>query len=128
MSDITLHHAPGACSGVTMNALEEIGLDFVDAPINFKQGQQHSPGYLETNPMGKVPALRIGERIFTENAAILAFLDRQYPSAHLLPTEEDGIGPNEGLQDLVWCAATLHPRSEERRVGKECRSRWSPYH
>src|SRR3989475_6292441 len=24
--------------------------------------------------------------------------------------------------------ASLHPRSEERRVGKECRSRWSPYH
>ena len=23
---------------------------------------------------------------------------------------------------------TLHMRSEERRVGKECRSRWSPYH
>ena len=21
-----------------------------------------------------------------------------------------------------------HSRSEERRVGKECRSRWSPYH
>src|SRR4029077_16952356 len=24
--------------------------------------------------------------------------------------------------------STAHPRSEERRVGKECRSRWSPYH
>src|SRR2546426_11880867 len=24
--------------------------------------------------------------------------------------------------------AALHDRSEERRVGKECRSRWSPYH
>src|SRR5688572_6437457 len=24
--------------------------------------------------------------------------------------------------------ATQNPRSEERRVGKECRSRWSPYH
>src|SRR3989441_12862033 len=24
--------------------------------------------------------------------------------------------------------ATLAPRSEERRVGKECRSRWSPHH
>src|SRR5687768_18534350 len=23
---------------------------------------------------------------------------------------------------------TLHDRSEERRVGKECRSRWTPYH
>ena len=22
----------------------------------------------------------------------------------------------------------ITPRSEERRVGKECRSRWSPYH
>ena len=25
-------------------------------------------------------------------------------------------------------ARTLAARSEERRVGKECRSRWSPYH
>src|SRR2546422_11121381 len=25
-------------------------------------------------------------------------------------------------------AGAEHPRSEERRVGKECRSRWSPYH
>ena len=25
-------------------------------------------------------------------------------------------------------AVFLFPRSEERRVGKECRSRWSPYH
>ena len=29
-----------------------------------------------------------------------------------------------------WSFANLPviPRSEERRVGKECRSRWSPYH
>ena len=25
-------------------------------------------------------------------------------------------------------ARKVQPRSEERRVGKECRSRWSPYH
>ena len=24
--------------------------------------------------------------------------------------------------------SVIHARSEERRVGKECRSRWSPYH
>ena len=29
------------------------------------------------------------------------------------------------LSDYVW-RGTI--RSEERRVGKECRSRWSPYH
>src|ERR1035438_8971363 len=27
----------------------------------------------------------------------------------------------------IWGARQLRPRSEERRVGKECRSRWSPY-
>ena len=26
------------------------------------------------------------------------------------------------------CIDPVEPRSEERRVGKECRSRWSPYH
>ena len=29
----------------------------------------------------------------------------------------------------IWFAfRTISSRSEERRVGKECRSRWSPYH
>src|SRR5256885_3209372 len=41
------------------------------------------------------------------------------------------VNPANGL---VTTDATLNPgspnvtRSEERRVGKECRSRWSPYH
>ena len=30
--------------------------------------------------------------------------------------------------DVVKCADYIIDRSEERRVGKECRSRWSPYH
>src|SRR5260370_32059297 len=29
---------------------------------------------------------------------------------------------------LTSSTRTLETRSEERRVGKECRSRWSPYH
>src|SRR2546426_5926002 len=36
---------------------------------------------------------------------------------HLLGTQKQGI------QQILGLA-----RSEERRVGKECRSRWSPYH
>ena len=28
----------------------------------------------------------------------------------------------------VYLEAAAQDRSEERRVGKECRSRWSPYH
>ena len=34
------------------------------------------------------------------------------------------VRPEKGTLDF----AILFLRSEERRVGKECRSRWSPYH
>src|SRR5215467_5311285 len=35
----------------------------------------------------------------------------------------------EGVNERFWRNLTdLQQRSEERRVGKECRSRWSPYH
>src|SRR3712207_1222693 len=33
-----------------------------------------------------------------------------------------------GKEDLARAALERKQRSEERRVGKECRSRWSPYH
>ena len=32
------------------------------------------------------------------------------------------------IADLEKDLEELEDRSEERRVGKECRSRWSPYH
>ena len=32
------------------------------------------------------------------------------------------------IADYVEPGVTTEERSEERRVGKECRSRWSPYH
>ena len=35
--------------------------------------------------------------------------------------------PN-GLDKAIENIEKGHRRSEERRVGKECRSRWSPYH
>ena len=33
-----------------------------------------------------------------------------------------------GLLFVLRTVISMHNRSEERRVGKECRSRWSPYH
>ena len=32
------------------------------------------------------------------------------------------------VEEEVELAQRIRKRSEERRVGKECRSRWSPYH
>ena len=32
------------------------------------------------------------------------------------------------IGESIWYLTSQLSRSEERRVGKECRSRWSPYH
>src|SRR3712207_9472133 len=39
-----------------------------------------------------------------------------------------GPGPMEALEAYLAEDDRFEVRSEERRVGKECRSRWSPYH
>src|SRR3989449_5906497 len=36
--------------------------------------------------------------------------------------------PGSGAPLREWSGGLRRTRSEERRVGKECRSRWSPYH
>src|SRR3989475_6335693 len=38
------------------------------------------------------------------------------------------VGGALGVSGVGLQALVRNPRSEERRVGKECRSRWSPYH
>src|SRR5258705_7207793 len=43
-----------------------------------------------------------------------------------IPPDRSSYGPGEQLTELT--AERTAERSEERRVGKECRSRWSPYH
>ena len=43
------------------------------------------PDYLAINPMGKVPALRHGEAVVTETAAICAYLADVFPQAGLAP-------------------------------------------
>src|SRR2546421_8727809 len=42
---------------------------------------------------------------------------------HITAPAPDGAGARDAMQ-----LAMRDGRSEERRVGKECRSRWSPYH
>src|SRR3989440_8381695 len=37
------------------------------------------------------------------------------------------VGASPAAPPMLFVSPTP-PRSEERRVGKECRSRWSPYH
>src|SRR2546422_7400962 len=38
------------------------------------------------------------------------------------------VKPDAAMADFRAVVVKNYTRSEERRVGKECRSRWSPYH
>ena len=55
--------------------------------------------------------------------------------ARVVDTQKDNLtlavlkkGDGFGEQSLMTGRPSAATRSEERRVGKECRSRWSPYH
>ena len=58
------------------------------------------------------------------NAAALAYWDRKLNENYKALKALCGYAEEA---DRVRCREA-HRRSEERRVGKECRSRWSPYH
>ena len=109
MTETILFQHPGACSQVTMAALEEIGLPFTDRLVDMTAGAQKEADYLRVNPKGKLPALIHDGQVMTQNAAILFFLDRRYPAAGLLPRHDDPIRDNQPLADLIWCADTIHP-------------------
>src|SRR5258708_36435097 len=53
------------------------------------------------------------------------------PTPHVVLPSDGGMVSDQLLNITVpnvAASTTLGVRSEERRVGKECRSRWSPYH
>ena len=49
----------------------------------------------------------------------------RFEELHELLSDPEVISDSKRLRELTIEETT---RSEERRVGKECRSRWSPYH
>src|SRR2546425_11124464 len=55
-------------------------------------------------------------------------LERDVAMKVLHPALTADLGVLERFRREAQLAARLRHRSEERRVGKECRSRWSPYH
>ena len=70
--------------------LEEVGAPYRTEILGFGVSMK-APAYRAVNPMGKVPALRHGESVVTEVAAILAYLADAFPAA--------GLAPEHGSRD-----------------------------
>ena len=124
MTKLTLYHASPARSSVTLWMLEEIGEPYDVKMLDLTKGDQQKPDYLAINPMGKVPALKHGDAIITEVAAICTYLADAFPRAGLAVPIGD---PRRGayLKWLFFGPGVLEPavtdrafpRKEEARRG-----------
>jgi glutathione S-transferase len=83
MAKITLYHASPSRSSIVRWMLEETGEPYDLHLLKLAEGEQMKPDYLAVNPMGKVPALKHGDTVVTEAAAICTYLADEFPHARL---------------------------------------------
>jgi len=124
MAKLTLYHAAPSRSSIVRWMLEELGEPYDVYLLSLSKGEQAKPDYLAINPMGKVPALKHGDTVITEAAAICTYLADEFPHARLNVPVGD---PRRGTY-LKWLffgpscieAAMMDraaPRKEEPRRG-----------
>lgn len=101
-----LYSTPGACSTADHIALQWTGGTFQVEIITREQRQL--PEYMAVNPAGAVPALRDGDFILTQNAAILGYIADNWPEAKLAG---DGSARQraEANRWLAFVNSDLHP-------------------
>ena len=124
MAKLTLYHAAPSRSSIARWMLEEVGEPYDLHVLKLMQGEQRRPDYLAINPMGKVPALKHGDAVITEAAAICTYLADEFPQARInIPIGD----PRRGIY-LKWLffgpsciepAITdrAYPRAEQPRRG-----------
>jgi glutathione S-transferase len=94
MPSLTLFHAAPSRSSIVHWMLEEVGEPYDIRLLSLKKGENRAADYLKVNPMGKVPALKHGDTVITEAAAICAYLADAFPQAKLnVPLGDPRRGP-----------------------------------
>ncbi|HET7588112.1 MAG TPA: glutathione S-transferase family protein [Gammaproteobacteria bacterium] len=124
---ITFYHAPHSRSGGTLSLLEELGCDYDLHLLNLQTGTQRQPEYLKINPMGKVPAIRHGDALVTEQVAVMLYLADLHAEGGLAPPNGDADrGPY--LRWMVYYASCFEPAVIDRAQQREpAPSMQSPY-
>jgi glutathione S-transferase len=97
--------------------LEEIGEPYRTELLDYGTTMK-APAYLAINPMGKVPALRHGDTVVTECAAICCYLADAFPDAGLAPPPGDRLrGPY--YRWMFFAAGPLEAAMSNRALGVE---------
>lgn len=118
MASITLYHASPSRSSIVLWMLEEIGEPYDIRLLKLSEGDNLKPDYLAINPMGKVPALRHGETIVTEVAAICTYLADEFQQKKLSIPVGD---PRRGvyLKWLFFAPGCLEPAVTDRAAPRK---------
>ncbi len=83
-AEVVFYTHPMSRGRIVRWMLEEIGVGYTTEIVEYGAPMK-SPDYLAINPMGKIPALKHGDAIVTEAAAICAHLADAFPEAGLAP-------------------------------------------
>ena len=81
---LTFYTNPMSRGRIARWMLEEAGCEYDTVVLEYGTTMK-APDYLAVNPMGKVPAIRHGETVVTEAAAVCAYLADAFPDAGLAP-------------------------------------------
>jgi glutathione S-transferase len=113
LADLTLYHAAPSRSSIARWMLEELGEPYDLHVLSLAKGEQQAPDYLAVNPMGKVPALKHGDAVITEAAAICTYLADEFPQARLNVPVGD---PRRGayLRWLFFAPSCIEPAITDR--------------
>ena len=115
---VTFFHAPQTRSGATRALLEELDVEVDMHVLNLKAGDTRKPEYLAVNPMGKVPAIRHGDALITEQPAVMMYLADLYPKARLAPPIGDPLrGPY--LRWMVFYGSCFEPAVIDKSMKRE---------
>jgi glutathione S-transferase len=84
MAELTFYTNPMSRGAIVRWMLEEVGAPYETVLLDYGTTMK-APEYLAINPMGKVPAIKHGDLVVTEGAAICAYLADAFPEAGLAP-------------------------------------------
>lgn len=115
---ITLFYSPQTRATGARVLLEELDVPYELHVLNMKTGEQRQPVYLAINPLGKVPAVRVGETLITEQGAIYVYLADLFPEAGLAPALTD---PDRGayIRWLFIYGSCFEPAVVDRYLKRE---------
>ncbi|GAB2508810.1 glutathione S-transferase family protein [Lysobacter humi (ex Lee et al. 2017)] len=115
---ITFFYAPQSRATGTLAVLEALEADYDIHLLDLRAGTQRSAGYIAVNPMGKVPAIRHGDAVVTEQVAVVAYLADLYADRGLAPALDDALrGPY--LRWLAFYGGCFEPAITDRSLGRD---------